>query len=269
MVDPWGLTITPLQVPVADLHIIPRARYAAWLARRYLERTPPGAAPAAIARSGHGRLRGDEYFGSRPYDPGDSLRAIDWKRTLKLHRLVSKDFRAAPAQPALIAVSLEAYDADSADRLAHDLVMKSLTLAQEGVVQSIAAYTGERVVEVSPPLAPRDAVLAALRLTARIITVRRLRRTLEPPRLVGLRRARHALSDGLGGRLADVIALEIEVLAHEAARHPATAALQRVARYLRPPASLVTISVVDGGAAVPETTVERFAALGYRPINVP
>jgi hypothetical protein len=194
------------------------------------------------------------------------LRAIDWKRTLKLQRLVSKDFRAVSAQAAVIAVNLEAADPDSADRLAHDLVMKSLTLAQEGVVQVIAAYTGERVVEVSPPLSPRDAVLAALRLTARIITVRRLRRTLAPPRLVRLRRARHALSDGLGGRLADVIALEIEVLAHEAARHPATAALQRVARYLRPPAAVVTVYVVDGEAAIPEATVERFAALGYRPI---
>jgi hypothetical protein len=39
LLDPWGLLFWGIDIYPLRLHVIPRARYAAWLARRYLEQT--------------------------------------------------------------------------------------------------------------------------------------------------------------------------------------------------------------------------------------
>ena len=77
-----------------EVQVIPRARYAEWLAMKYLEQTG-GGATAAVTMPPKTVLipkRGIEYFDSRTYQPGDELRRIDWKHTLKLSQLIIKEY---------------------------------------------------------------------------------------------------------------------------------------------------------------------------------
>ncbi len=267
--DPWGLTRTRQSLDVADLHIVPRARYAAWLARLYLERTYGG--PAIVRTTGATRrpgFRGGvEFYGARIYAPGDGLRDIDWKHTAKLRKLVVKEFHAAGSQAVILLVGLEAVDADQADRLAYRLVTTALTLAREGVPIALAAYTRGGVVRVTPLLAPREAVRDALDLTRRLVRVPPIRRTLAYPSLGRLRRIHGQLNGAKAGRrLADLIALEIRVLDRSAVVHPAARALRAAATRVGRPASVLTISTAEEHVPVLEVTLERLGALGYRPM---
>jgi uncharacterized protein (DUF58 family) len=264
--DPWGLTHTRQSLDVADLHIIPRARYAAWLARLYLERTSTGPTIARTSATRRPGLRGGvEFYGARTYAPGDGLRDIDWKHTAKLRNLVVKEFRAVGSQAAILLVGLEAVDADQADRLAYRLVTTALTLAREGVPIVLAAYTRGDVVRVTPLLAPREAVREALDLTKRLVRVLPVRRTLAYPSLGRLRRIHGQLNGGQAGRrLADFIALEMRVLIEGASVHPATRALRAAVARAGRPAVVLEVSVTEDHKPILDVALERLGGLGYR-----
>lgn len=270
-VDPWGLIETGQEVDVADLHIIPRARYATWLAQRYLDRTPPGSSTLMVSVTPRrwGARGGVEYYGARAYAPGDTLREIDWKHTLKLGKLIVKEFRTAAGGPAIILVNLEVPDADSADRLAFRLVMTTLTLAQEGIPIVLAGYTQKAVSSVTPLLSPRDAVLRALSLTERVVRVAPLRRTLGLPRIGRLRRMWRQLEEtGSAGRLADLIALEIRAITDQTTASPAAKAAQRGARNVPPPAAILSLSAGGEEATALDVTLERLNLIGYRRVSL-
>jgi len=55
-----------------------------------------------------------EYFDSRSYQPGDLLKNIDWKHTLKLNQLIVKEYIEVGGQVAIIAVNLSVTDAEVA-----------------------------------------------------------------------------------------------------------------------------------------------------------
>ena len=51
VIDPWGFTQVNQAIEPVELHVISRARYAEWLALRYLEQTGVGAGAAGIGGS--------------------------------------------------------------------------------------------------------------------------------------------------------------------------------------------------------------------------
>ncbi len=270
-VDPWALTGTRQGVDVADLRIIPRARYAAWLARRYLERTQTGTTTAMISGAAKrlGPRGGVEYHGARAYSPGDSLRDIDWKHTAKLRSTIVKEFRAAGSEAGVLVVRLEAPDADSADRLASRLVMTALTLAQEGIPVVLAGYTQEDVVDVTPLLASRETVRQVLKFTDQIARAAPVHRTLEPPKIGRLRRMHRLLGEtGTAHRLLEFIALEIQAVTGEASSHPAARALKQAAARLRPPAAVMTLSVPPDQTAALDVALEQLRARGYHALSL-
>lgn len=266
-IDPWGLTGTLQSVEVTKLHIIPRARYAAWLARRYLERTPPGLtgmmSAATFARRG---VRGGmEYYGARSYAPGDSLRDIDWKHTVKLREIVVKEFHMVAGQAAVLVVRLDAGDADAVDRLAYGIVTTTLTLAQEGIPMVLAGYTEHDVVGVTMRLAPRAAVRQALELTGRIVLAASARRSLAFPHLGRLRRMRRLLAGTEPARrLSDLLGLEIEAIADRAATHPAGRAARLAVRQVQPPAAVLTIAAAGDDDTALDVALGQLSRLGYR-----
>ncbi len=241
--DPRGLIAARQEIDLAEARVIPRARYAAWLAREYLEHSRSGAVPAGMAAElAHPRAtRGLDYYGARAYEPGDAFRDVFWKPTLKLGKIVVKDRREGRGEPVIVVVDLTAPDAQEEDRLAYALLMVALTLARDGVPVAFAAYAAGAVASVTPPLAPQAAVRAALDLVERVRLAPRPRWVLQPPEMIRLRRLATRLlgaRNGAAGRLARLLVLEHEALGRRTLAHPGAAALRRACALVSPPAGV-------------------------------
>ena len=141
-VDSRGLLVTGQVLEPVELHIIPRAKYARWLANKFLQQTSAGAgSEAGVPRSLSKAARsGVEFHGSRPYQAGDRLKDIDWKHSYLLDELIVKEFAGAQGQVGIIVADLTAKDAEDADKLAYNLVMSTLTLATEALPSALAIY---------------------------------------------------------------------------------------------------------------------------------
>ena len=90
LLDPWGLLWKGVETFPLNLRVIPRARYAAWLARRYLEQTGRQQAAATVGQLN--RIRGVEFERLRQYQPGDRLKDIDWRHITKSRVPVVKEY---------------------------------------------------------------------------------------------------------------------------------------------------------------------------------
>ena len=77
IIDPWGLSQVRFEINPLKLTVIPRARYADWLARRYLTGAKLGRLPLVSdvgeIKSLYGLRQGIEFYGNRMYQPGDNL----------------------------------------------------------------------------------------------------------------------------------------------------------------------------------------------------
>jgi len=234
-IDPWGLTQTSQTLELVDLDIIPRARYAEWLARKYIEETAPGITPAVAIpplRVVRAAKRGVEYYGSRVFHPGDRLKDVDWKHTFKLQELIVKEFVGAHGQPAIIVANLAAKDVEEADKLVYNLVMSALTLAREAVPTALAAYNHEEVLATIPPTNPRETLKKALRLTRTITLIKPLKKTLQRPEIQRLRRSIGQLEQvkaESAQKLAAILQLEYDAIQEAAKDHPASQALEKIA----------------------------------------
>ncbi len=249
-VDPSGLVENGYLVEVLELLVIPRARYAAWLAKKYLEETSPGPVAPMVATVAHDSPfkvwpGGTDFYGERPYYPGDRLRDIDWKRTLKFQELVVKEYSQALGQVVVIAVDLMAENAEEADRLVHDLVLACVTLGRMGVPIALAAYDRQGVQMVTPPLDSREAVKRALALEQRMVIVPRKERFLQAVDPRQLRLTMRQLDPVAGGpaqRLREILGLEYQALQQSAVQDPGYLALTQVARSVPAPAMVLPIS---------------------------
>jgi len=274
-IDPWGLTSVCAEADLVHVRVIPKAVYAAWLARRYLQEAQRGAlAPVTVSDSPqHGSVRrGLEYVGARPYEPGDGLKDLFWKHTLKLQQYIVKERRDDWGTPVLIAANLATGTPEDADRLAYELLTSTLTLAQEGVPLSFAAYTDAEVVRVSPPLSPRPAVMAALELIERICIVPQPLRILESPQVLRLRRMISRLLETPSvpaTRLARILTFEYRALEVRARAHPATHAIRRALAEQAPPITLLILSASQADTDVLDLTLERLRPLGVHPLTAP
>jgi len=274
-VDRWGLVQTGFELELLNLYVIPRARYAAWLARKYLEEMRAGAMPLVSDTSGlkpaYGLRRGVEYYGSQLYQPGDSLRSIDWKHSYKYGELISKEFFEIHGQSAILLVNLAVGSSEEADVLAYKLIMTAVSLARENIPARLAAYDQDAVRLTTGDLQPRRLISECVRVGEGMVTIVGSERYLSSPDVTRLRvdigRVRHAR-----GRAPEVLArlLESEYrnLSSIARRSPATAALTQALTRGDRQSSLVLISQRNHDAAALAFAADSFARKGHAVIAV-
>lgn len=254
-VDRWGLTQTRFETTPVRLQVIPRARYAIWLARRYLSTTAHGSLPLISTVSSskplYGYRRGVEYYGSRLYQVGDSLKDIDWKHTAKYGKLVTKEFVEFHGQPAILLINLTTGDAEEGDKQAYSIVMTALSLAREQVPGAVAVYDEKEVRLVTATLEPRILVSRCLEITGQIVATGKPTRYLKPAdanRLrLNLRRLRN-FEDGPVQKLAHIMQIEYSNLKNRARASSATEALARVYRKADARSTVVAITRLNHDA---------------------
>jgi len=263
-IDPWGLIqVNQLLQPVA-LHVIPRAKYAEWLALKYLEQSGDGAMAFTepLSKAIRAPKRGIEYAESRTYQPGDQLKNIDWKHTLKLNKLIVKEFIETGRQAAIIAVNLSVTDAEEADKIAFNLITTALTLAQETIPTALAVYNHQRVVVTTAVLDPREMLKQTLLLVKDITSVELTQRLLQLPELSKLKRditqLKRATSEP-AQRLLSLLDFEYQAIEKAAKNHPATLALSSVAEQTSSPATIVLISQLNHDAEALLVTTEKLS----------
>jgi hypothetical protein len=273
VIDPWGFIQLDQVIEPVELHVIPRARYAEWLALRYLEQTGAGATgattllPKAILMP----KRGMEYFDSRSYQPGDSLRDIDWKHTLKLSQLIVKEYIEAGQQASIIAVNLSVTDAEEADKLAFNLITTALTLARETIPTALAVYNHHKVVLTTAVLDPRETLKQTLSIVKDITSVEFGYRFLQPLDISKLRRNITLLKQAKSEparRLLSLLDFEYQAIEEAAKNHPATLALTVATEHTPPPAIIALVSQLNHDAEALMVITEKLSKRGFTTIPI-
>ncbi len=272
--DVRGLVQTDQVLEPVDLHIIPRAKYARWLAKKYLERSASGlsmATSVAVDRSIKAARRGVEYHGSRQYQLGDRWRDIDWKHTFLLGELIVKEFAVSQGQTAILVADLTAKDAEEADKLAYDFVMSALTFAMESMPTALAVYNQGEVFAAIAPMNPREALKKTLELTEKIRIVEPSEKVLQSVKMRRLKRSIGQLegvkSDSTQ-KLIDVLRLEYEANREAAINHPAGRALAKIIEGTPPPAILTVISSLSVDDDALSITLDSLKEKGYSVLQV-
>jgi uncharacterized protein (DUF58 family) len=261
--DCWGLTQTRFKMTPLRLLVIPRARYAGWLAKRYLESTKPGMLPmisnVSTIKPLYGMRRGVEYYGSQLYQPGDELKSIDWKHSAKYNKMITKEFIEFHGQPAIMLVNLAAVDAEAADELAQKTIITALSLAREQIPTVIAAYDQNGLKLVTSTLQPVQTVVRALEITGHITVFENPARYLYGADITRLRAniSRLAAVEGHESTgLAKLMAIEYQQLLNSISTHPATQAIFKAAGNANVQSTIVAISGLNHDANAIE--VNRF-----------
>ena len=250
IIDPWGLTQSTFDIELLKLITIPRARYAEWLARKYMSGTKPGQLPL-ISNIGsinplYGLRRGIEFYGLKMYQPGDSMKNIDWKHSVKYNELVSKEFSEVQAQPAIILVNLVADSAEEKDKLAYNIIVAALCLAQDGIPAALAAYDDAKSVIATQSLSGRELVTSALQIVKDIKVQPDTTRYLAPPDIDRLRANISRLDRSASQpakALVDLLRIEYKSLANSSKNNPCT---QSVSEVVARTNQLSTIIVISG-----------------------
>ena len=272
-IDPRGLIQVNQVAQPLELTVIPRARYAEWLATKYLGEVGTGAVAATIPPT-EGILkpkRGTEYYGSRAFQFGDQLSDIDWRHSLKLRRLIIKEYYEAGKQAAIIAVNLSVTDAEAADKLAFNLITTALTLARQAIPTALAAYNHERVILTTAVTEPKEILRQALLLVNNINLVESTHRYLQPAAMGRLRRnitlLKRATSEP-AQRLLGMLDFEYRAIERAARNHTATTALSQVVRRISPPAIIVLVSQMGHDAEALLVTTDKLTRRGFTTLRI-
>lgn len=272
-VDPRGLIQINQSLEPLNLHIIPRAKYAEWLARKYLEQAGSGVISAvslpsqALAKP----RRGIEYVENRTYQPGDPLRDIDWKHTLKLSQLIVREYQEADEQAAIIAVNLSVSGTEAADNLAFNLITTALTLTRENIPTALAAYNQQRVVLSTAVIEPLEILRQSLSLLQEITVVKFTDRYLEPTDIAKIRRNIKQLQQTDSEpvqRLLDILNFEHRSIEEVARNHPATLTMASATRQVPSPAIILLISQLNHDAEAVMVTAEKLARRRFTTIPI-
>jgi uncharacterized protein (DUF58 family) len=272
-IDPRGLIQTGQILEPLDLHIIPRAKYAAWLAGKFLEQTASGrgmATPISTASSILGK-QGVEFFGSRIYQSADRLKDIDWRHSYMLGELIVKEFSGAQGQVGVIVADLTAKSADDADELAYNLVMSALTFATEGLPSGLAVYNSQGIVSFTQPMNPRETLKKALALTEKIVVIDVKERVLETPKIGGLKRSLGLLEQVQGDsaqRLGELLMFEVEANEAAAKLHPATLALAKAVEKITGSAVVTVVSSLGNDSGALSLALEQLREKGFSTVFV-
>ena len=261
--DPWGFLRVNQFIEPVELHVIPRARYAEWLAMRYLEKThAKGSVATTTPESITLPSGGAEYLDSRDYQPGDELRRIDWKHTLKFRQLIMKEYMDIGQQSAIISANLSVKDAEEADKLAFNLITTSLTLAQEAIPTALAAYNYHEVVLTTPVINPREVLKQTLTLVKGISCVQFTHRFLKPADIGQLRRNIVILKQATSQpaqQLSNILDFERRAMEEAAKSNPATLALSTATKYVPSPAIIILVSQFNHDTEALMITTERLS----------
>ena len=263
-IGPRGLFQVNQPVEPVALEVIPRAKYAEWLAIKFLEQA--GAGGAVLPETVLVPRRGVEYFGNRGYQPGDRLKDVDWRYSLKLGQLIVKEYIEAGEQGAIIAANLAVSDAEEADKLAFKLITTALTLAREAIPTALAVYNQEGVVVTTAATDPREILKETLSLVKEITLVEFAHRFLETPNIRRLRQSIARLEPATSGpaqRLLDILNFEYRAIEEAARDHPATRALSLAAGRLPPPAVIILVSQLNHDTEALMVATERLSRRGF------
>jgi uncharacterized protein (DUF58 family) len=256
-----------------ELHVIPRARYAAWLARRYLQQQARSRQDVS-STGASGGSRGVEFQSLRTYQPGDRLREIDWRHTLKLGKLTVKQYLDPQAGATAFLVNLVAADDGEADWLAYHLIMSALTAAREGVSVVFLAYDDRAITLTTGPVSPRETVKRALQLAGQVSINEHFPRLLEPPDVPALRREARLLETSYlrpgtpaTGR-ALLFQIELAAVEELTRKHPLSDVWATLRRHIPPPATLTVLSQWNHDAEALAVTLADARLRRYRVIRV-
>jgi hypothetical protein len=248
-IDPWGLSQVRFEISPVKLVVIPRARYADWLARKYLSGAKIGRLPlvssVGTVRSLYGLRQGIEFYGNRMYQPGDNLKNIDWKHSVKYNELVTREFFEIQGQPVIILINLVASNAEETDALAYNIIVAALSLAQDGIPAAIAAYDDQGVVLSTPSLAAQELTIRTLEIVKEIVSRENTVKSLNPPDVGRLRANIRRLSQAesqSAGVLRELLQIELKSLNHNARSSPCTAALNEVMTKTNQQSTVLVIS---------------------------
>jgi uncharacterized protein (DUF58 family) len=271
--DSRGLIQTGQILEPVDLHIIPRAKYAKWLANKFLEQTSTGAGTSTgVSQSTSKTARsGVEFLGSRPYQSGDRLKDIDWKHSYMLGELIVKEFAGGQGQVGIIAADLTAKDAEEADKLAYNFVMSALTLAIEALPSALAVYNTGEVLAVTKPMNPRETLKKTLELTEKITVVKPLQKVLAPAETRRIKRTIGQLSQmqtESAQKLGEFLEFESEAHKEAARTAPATLALAEAVKNIQGPAVITVVSSMNNDSESLLMTLQRLREKGYGVVMV-
>jgi uncharacterized protein (DUF58 family) len=268
--DPHGLVQMNQRLEPLQLHVIPMAHYAEWLATRYLEQAEAGVI-SGLPDSLRLPRRGVEYRESRAYQPGDPLKDIDWKHTAKLNQLIVNTYGESGQRAAIIAANLEADSAAAADRLAFNLITVALTLARENIPAALAVYDRHRVVLHTGIIDTFEVLKQTLSLVRQITTAELEGRHLEPTDIAKVRRSIRQLQQAESEparRLLEILNFEHRAVEESARNHPATPALSAVTGRVPAPATIFLVSQLNHDAEAVLVATEKLARRKFTVVPV-
>jgi hypothetical protein len=274
-IDPWGLSQVRFEINAVTLVVIPRATYADYLARKYLSGSKTGRLPLVSSvgaiQSLYGLRQGIEFYGNRMYQPGDNLKNIDWKHSVKYNELVTREFFEVQGQPVIMLVNLVAGSAEESDKLAYNIIAAALSLAQDSIPTAIAAYDDQEVVLSTPSLAARELMVRALEVVKEIVQRENTVKSLSPPDVgrlrANIRRLGQAESQP-AAVLRELLQLELKSLNLNAQSSPSTAALREAMMKTDRQSTLVVISSQNHDAGALAFNLQDMAMQGNTVISV-
>jgi uncharacterized protein (DUF58 family) len=260
--EPRGLVQINQPLEPLRLHVIPMARYAEWLARKYLEQAEAGVIGARPLEQLRAMKRGIDYRESRVYQPGDPLKDINWKHTMKLRQLIVNTYGESGQPAAVIAANLTVTSAAEADRLAFNLITVALTLAREDVPAALAVYDRHRVVLTTGVIDTLEVLRQTLSLVQQIKPAEFEGRHLEPTDIARIRRNIRQLQPAKSEparRLLEILNFEHQAVEEVARDHPATLALAAATGRVTPPATIFLVSRLNHDAEAILVATEKLA----------
>jgi uncharacterized protein (DUF58 family) len=258
-----------------EIRVIPRARYASWLAEKYLQGTgSEGIETNASDNLGAitGKIRGVEFQQLREYQPGDKIRQIDWNHTHKIGRYFVRE-RLDPSQgDVMIILNTTAETPEEADWIAYNLVMSSLSASQQGLPSSILAYNDNRPISLNSNLRSKYAVQKSLDLASRIHRREPAGRKFKPPDVNRLRQFSRNNTNPIGfgehEGLEKFLLVELNAIKLSAESHPLASTIQRFLSKATKDTTITLVSCWNHDAEILSITLPKLRKLGYKVVDL-
>ena len=269
--NPWGLIWTGQNLKPFEINVIPRAKYAEWLGKRYLEQNGP-IGDITIGTQLLGLTRGVEYNSSRVYQPGDRQKDIDWHHSLKFQELIIREYKDPALGRIILLVNLESANYDESDWVAYYMMTSALTAARQGLPVALAAYNQENVISWPKLLNGKEAIKTTLQLLQRIAIRSQEERFLDTPNPVRLRRELDAQNykdnQTKITNIHELMRIELDALENYSRDHPVSQVLHKHLTKIPPPATITIISRWNHDAEVLSVVIPRLRYKGYTVLDL-